>query len=86
MAEVSGVQFQCEDCGRVYMTDMALKKHKLSHSAIRPYKCSRCPKTFPMRYMVKDHERMHTGEALIPCAPRLHERMHTGDTLVPILC
>ena len=71
MAEVSGVQFQCEDCGRVYMTDMALKKHKLSHSAIRPYKCSRCPKTFPMRYMVKDHERMHTGEALIPCAPRL---------------
>ncbi|XP_076465156.1 uncharacterized protein LOC143296968 [Babylonia areolata] len=68
LAETSGVQFQCEDCGRVYMTDMALRKHRLtSHSGLRPYKCSTCSKTFPMRYMVRDHERSHTGEKPFLC-------------------
>ena len=62
MSEVSGVQYQCEDCGRVYMSDMALKKHKLSsHKAIKPYKCKHCNKAFPMKYMVTVHERTHTG-------------------------
>ncbi|KAL8625476.1 hypothetical protein ACOMHN_018621 [Nucella lapillus] len=69
LAETSGVQFQCEDCGRVYMTDMSLRKHRLtSHTNKRPYKCSTCSKTFHMRYMVRDHERSHTGEKPFLCS------------------
>ncbi|KAK7116298.1 uncharacterized protein [Littorina saxatilis] len=67
LAEASGVQYQCEDCGRVYMTDVALKKHRLSHSNKRPFKCNTCGKTFPMKYMVRDHERIHTGEKPYLC-------------------
>jgi uncharacterized Zn-finger protein len=46
------------------MTALALKKHRLSHSGIKPYKCSTCDKAFPMRYMVRDHERTHTGKKI----------------------
>lgn len=61
-AEADGVQFQCEECGRVYLTEEALRKHRLKHTGVRPYKCETCGKAFPMRYMVRDHMRTHTGK------------------------
>ncbi|CAG5117294.1 unnamed protein product [Candidula unifasciata] len=65
--EVSGITFQCDECDRSYMTQVALNKHKLSHTGVKPYKCNVCGKDFSMRYMVKDHARMHTGERPFLC-------------------
>ncbi|XP_005096546.1 zinc finger protein 616 [Aplysia californica] len=67
-SEVTGLTFNCEECGRAYMTQMALNKHKLSHTGVKPYKCETCGKEFSMRYMVKDHARMHTGERPFLCS------------------
>lgn len=66
--EVSGITFQCDECDRSYMTQMALNKHKLSHMGVKPYKCNVCGKEFSMRYMVKDHARMHTGDRPFLCS------------------
>uniref|UniRef100_A0A0B7AA16 C2H2-type domain-containing protein n=1 Tax=Arion vulgaris TaxID=1028688 RepID=A0A0B7AA16_9EUPU len=66
--EVNGITFQCDECERSYMTQMALNKHKLSHTGVKPYKCNVCGKEFSMRYMVKDHARMHTGERPFHCS------------------
>ncbi|RUS82885.1 hypothetical protein EGW08_009350 [Elysia chlorotica] len=65
--EATGVLFECDECDRTYMTQMALNKHKLSHTGIKPYRCDICGKEFSMRYMVKDHARTHTGERPYPC-------------------
>lgn len=65
--EATGVLFECDECDRTYMTQMALNKHKLSHTGVKPYKCDICGKGFAMRYMVKDHTRTHTGERPYPC-------------------
>lgn len=67
-SEVGGITFHCDECGRGYMTQMALAKHKISHTGVKPYKCDICGKTFSMRYMVKDHARMHTGERPYLCS------------------
>ncbi|CAL1544894.1 unnamed protein product [Lymnaea stagnalis] len=67
-SEVGGITYHCEECGRGYMTQMALTKHKLSHTGVKPYKCETCGKAFAMRYMVKDHARMHTGERPYLCS------------------
>ncbi|XP_013075729.1 zinc finger protein 718-like [Biomphalaria glabrata] len=66
--EIGGITFNCDECGRGYMTQMALKKHKLSHTGVKPYKCETCGKAFAMRYMVKDHARTHTGERPYLCS------------------
>ena len=65
--EATGVMFECDECDRTYMTQMALNKHKLSHTGVKPYRCDICGKEFAMRYMVKDHARTHTGERPYPC-------------------
>ncbi|GFS07392.1 zinc finger protein [Elysia marginata] len=65
--EATGVLFECDECDRTYMTQMALTKHKLSHTGVKPYRCDICGKAFAMRYMVKDHARTHTGERPYPC-------------------
>ncbi|KAK7481358.1 hypothetical protein BaRGS_00027438 [Batillaria attramentaria] len=67
VAEAEGVQYQCEDCGRTYLTPEALRKHKVKHSEIRPHKCPTCSKSFPMRYMVREHMRTHTGDKPYLC-------------------
>jgi len=67
-SEATGLTYNCEDCGRAYMTQMSLNKHKLSHTGVKPYKCEICGKEFSMRYMVKDHARMHTGERPYNCS------------------
>ncbi|KAH9525396.1 hypothetical protein Btru_001319 [Bulinus truncatus] len=67
-SEVGGITFNCDECGRGYMTQMALTKHKLSHTGVKPYKCETCGKAFAMRYMVKDHARTHTGERPYLCS------------------
>lgn len=66
--EVSGITFQCDECDKSYMTQVALNKHKLSHTGVKPYRCNICGKEFSMRYMVKDHARMHTGERPFHCS------------------
>ncbi|GFO36088.1 Zinc finger protein [Plakobranchus ocellatus] len=66
--EATGEMFQCDECDHSYMTQVALNKHKLSHTGVKPYKCDICGKEFSMRYMVKDHVRTHTGERPYPCS------------------
>lgn len=36
-------------------------------SDIRPHKCPTCNKTFPMRYMVREHMRTHSGDKPYLC-------------------
>lgn len=68
VAEAEGIQFQCEDCGRTYLTQEALRKHKLKHSDVRPHKCPTCHKSFAMRYMVREHMRTHSGDKPFLCS------------------
>uniref|UniRef100_T1I151 Uncharacterized protein n=3 Tax=Rhodnius prolixus TaxID=13249 RepID=T1I151_RHOPR len=39
-------QCLCQECGRIYPTKSTLRAHQVTHSNLRPHKCSLCDKTF----------------------------------------
>ena len=53
--------YSCDVCGKSYMQNEYLKKHKKRHSTEMPYSCSFCDKKFPYLYHLKSHERTHRG-------------------------
>ncbi|KAL1517637.1 hypothetical protein ABEB36_001375 [Hypothenemus hampei] len=85
----------CDICGRGFKDHDNLKKHKKSHTDLRPFKCTDCDKAFKHRYVLTYHQRIHTGERPYICGYcnksfrqwtpfKVHLRGHTGEK--PYVC
>jgi len=60
--------FICEECGKGYLTLNSLNTHKIVHSDDKPFKCSKCEKTFKRMAALKEHLRnTHTDEKHFQC-------------------
>lgn len=66
--------FFCEICGIACATNAALKEHQITHTDVRPFKCSQCTKCFKYLRGLKQHSRTHNTmsfECLL-CGQRLN--------------
>ncbi|CAG9763055.1 unnamed protein product [Ceutorhynchus assimilis] len=85
----------CDICGQGFKDSDNLKKHKISHTDNRPFKCFECGKAFKHKYVLTYHQRTHTGERPYSCGYcgktfrqwtpyKVHLRGHTGEK--PYVC
>jgi len=56
----------CPHCRKVYVSMPALSMHLLTHDL--KYRCSSCDKAFSRPWLLRGHERSHTGEKPFTCA------------------
>ncbi|CAG9333503.1 unnamed protein product [Blepharisma stoltei] len=63
-------QYICEieTCGRKFQDNSKLKRHMLTHTGEKPFKCVFCGKRFSLDFNLKTHLRVHTGEKPYQCA------------------
>ncbi|KAM5140583.1 uncharacterized protein ACMZJ9_014458 [Mantella aurantiaca] len=51
--------FQCSECGRRCQTFGTLTRHQTAHFSKTEYRCSKCSESFPKRFQLKKHEKLH---------------------------
>jgi len=77
----------CPYCRKVYVSMPALSMHLLTHDL--KYRCSSCDKAFSRPWLLRGHERSHTGEKPFTCTLcgkafadrsnlRAHVQTHSG--------
>jgi KRAB domain-containing zinc finger protein len=49
--------FQCEQCGKAFTDQSALKTHKSIHSGEKPFQCEQCGKAFTWQGTLKKHKK-----------------------------
>lgn len=60
-------RYKCNDCGKLFLENSKLKRHKLVHTGEQPYSCQYCNKKFALSYNLKTHLRIHTGDKPFVC-------------------
>ena len=57
----------CNVCGKQYLGERRLARHKLSHDTnrVRPYQCDLCDQGFFANCHLVNHIRTHTGEVFL---------------------
>lgn len=73
--------YMCRICCKKFPTPYKLSRHSVTHSGIRPYKCTLCSKTFTQRGHLKVHEhRCRQGKMISDCTQReMINATHTQD-------
>ncbi|KAM4642080.1 uncharacterized protein O3C94_016454 [Discoglossus pictus] len=85
-----GETFTCSDCGKCFISNSRLVKHKCVDTRERLFACSECGKCFSKASSLNEHKRIHTGEKPFACSDcgkcfsqvsnlNSHKRTHTGD-------
>lgn len=59
---------RCEDCGKVFRSTIALRKHKTTHTGERTVLCSLCGKTLANLNSLRVHMRIHSEERPYTCS------------------
>lgn len=59
--------FTCEECGKKFTQQSALKVHHRLHTGSKPYICDQCDASFTRSDSLKRHKMEHTGGKQFPC-------------------
>lgn len=52
----------CQVCGKGFKDSFDLKRHKRTHTGVRPYACTKCDKAFSQRCSLEKHEKRIHGK------------------------
>ncbi|XP_035699683.1 zinc finger protein 420-like [Branchiostoma floridae] len=82
--------YQCEICGKMYLTKAGLNNHTRHHTGEKPYACDQCDAKFAESNSLKVHKLRHSGEKPFLCdvcgaaftypnSLKTHKLLHTGE-------
>ena len=88
-------KYKCDQCDKSFFQLCHLKKHKFTHSDLKPYLCTECGKNYSSQESFRAHLLMHRGERPYKCQQcdkryglkrdlKEHEVLHTGEK--PFVC
>ncbi|KAI1895941.1 hypothetical protein AGOR_G00111950 [Albula goreensis] len=88
-------RYKCDECDKSFFQLCHLKKHKFTHSDLKPYLCTECGKNYSSQESFRAHLLMHKGERPFKCQQcdksyglkrdlKEHEVLHTGQR--PFVC
>ncbi|XP_048119059.1 zinc finger protein 408 [Alosa alosa] len=88
-------RYKCDQCDKSFFQLCHLKKHKFTHSDLKPYLCTECGKNYSSQESFRAHVLMHRGERPYKCQQcdkryglkrdlKEHEVLHTGEK--PFVC
>ncbi|XP_021441538.2 zinc finger protein 408 isoform X1 [Oncorhynchus mykiss] len=88
-------RYTCDECDKSFFQLCHLKKHKFTHSDLKPYLCTECGKNYSSQENFRAHLLMHKGERPFKCQQcdksyglkrdlKEHEVLHTGER--PFVC
>lgn len=89
-AHLAKKPYSCDDCGKSFLWNSELKRHRRVHTGERPYICGECGNCFGRQSTLKLHQRIHTGEKPYQCGHcgkcfrqssnlHQHHRLHHGN-------
>ncbi|XP_026802568.3 zinc finger protein 408 isoform X1 [Pangasianodon hypophthalmus] len=88
-------KYKCDECGKSFFQLCHLKKHKLTHSELKPYACTECGKRYRSKESYHAHLLLHSGQRPYKCQHcdkgyglkrdlKEHQVLHTGEK--PFVC
>lgn len=88
-------KYKCDQCAKHFFQLCHLKKHRFTHSGLKPYSCTDCGKTYSSQESYRAHLLMHRGQRPFKCQHcdksygikrdlREHQVLHTGEK--PFIC
>ncbi|KAF4094436.1 hypothetical protein AMELA_G00014940 [Ameiurus melas] len=88
-------KYKCDECGKTFFQLCHLKKHKLTHSELKPYACTVCEKRYRSKESYHAHLLLHSGQRPYKCQHcdksyglkrdlKEHQVLHTGEK--PFVC
>ncbi|XP_060744996.1 zinc finger protein 23 [Tachysurus vachellii] len=66
-AENPRARYVCDTCGRKFTRTSDVRRHQLTHTGERPFRCAHCEKTFQHAWDLTKHCRKFHGEATFSC-------------------
>ncbi|XP_045477713.1 zinc finger protein 84-like [Harmonia axyridis] len=81
-------QHKCPHCDRIFMRRISLNSHIAIHTKNRPFVCSKCGKTFPIKSELTVHKKIHSDQYqckiclktfVVPSKLERHLRTHTKE-------
>lgn len=88
-------KYKCVECGKSFFQLCHLKKHKLTHTELKPYACTECGKCYRSKESYHAHLLLHGGQRPYKCQHcdksyglkrdlKEHQVLHTGEK--PFVC
>lgn len=88
-------KYECDECEKRFFQLCHLKKHKLTHSELKPYACTECAKRYRSKESYDAHLLLHSGQRPYKCQHcdksyglkrdlKEHQVLHTGEK--PFVC
>ena len=84
--------YRCVNCSKTFQMECDIQRHMFTHTTVRPFKCTLCPKSYTCKSSLKQHINMIHGKKKqkLPCVfcPRTfgtqqdldrHTATHTGS-------
>lgn len=60
------VSFQCDECDRSFFSRESARKHMVTHTGLKPYKCTHCTMSYSWYNGLKKHVKAQHANAKIP--------------------
>lgn len=88
-------KYKCDECEKSFFQLCHLKKHKFTHSELKPYACTECAKCYRSKESYHAHLLLHSGQRPYKCKHcdknyglkrdlKEHQVLHTGEK--PFVC